>query len=203
MICEEVLKHVRVKVCLDPNPFNPREEWDNLGTMVCFHRRYQLGDKQGGTYGFNSPAEVQEFLKEKNCTWKPVYLYDHSGLTVSTTPGQFAAIDPQGFDWGQVGVIFVTPEKIAKEYGSDTPENRKTARQVLEGEIEDYDKFLRGEAYGFVVEYEDGKVIESCWGFYDIDEAMNEGRAIAQQIVEEESNPIRTTLSNGKTIEIL
>lgn len=27
----------------DDNPFNPRED-DNFGKMVCFHRRYHLGD---------------------------------------------------------------------------------------------------------------------------------------------------------------
>jgi hypothetical protein len=24
---------------------NPRMEFDNLGTMICFHKRYNLGDK--------------------------------------------------------------------------------------------------------------------------------------------------------------
>ena len=23
----------------DDEPINPREEWDNFGTMVCFHKR--------------------------------------------------------------------------------------------------------------------------------------------------------------------
>ena len=27
----------------DDDPFNPRED-DNFGKMVCFHRRYHLGD---------------------------------------------------------------------------------------------------------------------------------------------------------------
>lgn len=29
----------------DPDPMSPRD-WDNLGTMVCWHRRYDLGDEQ-------------------------------------------------------------------------------------------------------------------------------------------------------------
>ena len=37
------MKLVRIK--RDDYPQNPRE-WDNLGTMVCGHRRYCLGDEQ-------------------------------------------------------------------------------------------------------------------------------------------------------------
>jgi len=28
----------------DSNPMNPRTDYDQLATMVCFHRRYTLGD---------------------------------------------------------------------------------------------------------------------------------------------------------------
>ena len=35
----------RLEVILDTYPENPRK-WDNLGTMVCSHRRYDLGDEQ-------------------------------------------------------------------------------------------------------------------------------------------------------------
>lgn len=34
-----------IKVELDDSPGNPRTEWDNLATMVCWHRSYSLGDK--------------------------------------------------------------------------------------------------------------------------------------------------------------
>lgn len=39
---------------------NGSREWDNLGTMVCFHSRYNLGDEQS-----NDP---QEFLQELACS---------------------------------------------------------------------------------------------------------------------------------------
>jgi len=35
-----------VEIRTDPEPLNPREEYDNLGVMVCWHGRYTLGDKQ-------------------------------------------------------------------------------------------------------------------------------------------------------------
>ena len=34
----------KLEIFDDLNPCSPRE-FDNLGTMVCFHRRYNLGDE--------------------------------------------------------------------------------------------------------------------------------------------------------------
>lgn len=36
----------RVQILTDPDPQNPRTEWDHFGTMICWHRRYNLGDEQ-------------------------------------------------------------------------------------------------------------------------------------------------------------
>lgn len=41
---EEEIKGFTLKIVADDSPESPRE-WDNLGTMVCFARRYDLGDK--------------------------------------------------------------------------------------------------------------------------------------------------------------
>jgi len=88
----------------DENPESPRE-WDNFGTMVCFHRRYVLGDK----HNF-SVEEIKEIVQRKDVLALPLFLYDHSGLTMNTT----------GFscpwDSGQVGYIFVEYSKIKGEF---------------------------------------------------------------------------------------
>lgn len=34
-----------LKISYDEDPLNPREDYDHLGTMVCWHRRYNLGDR--------------------------------------------------------------------------------------------------------------------------------------------------------------
>ena len=33
-----------LKMEQDDCPLNPREDWDNLGNMICFHNNYSLGD---------------------------------------------------------------------------------------------------------------------------------------------------------------
>lgn len=42
----------------DTDPSNPRTEFDNASTMVCFHPRYILGDK----HDFSDPDELGYFL---------------------------------------------------------------------------------------------------------------------------------------------
>lgn len=73
----------------------------------------------------------------------PLYLYDHSGITMNTS----------GFscpwDSGQVGWIYADKEMLEKEYGKLTPETLETARRVLEGEVKEYDYYLTGQCYGF------------------------------------------------------
>jgi hypothetical protein len=61
---------------------NPRH-WDNLGTMVCFHRRYELGDKHT-----MSIEEAREFRQSKDIiAWKAFSLARPHGLGLSAKCG--------------------------------------------------------------------------------------------------------------------
>jgi len=217
----------------DNDARSPREENDNFGTMVAFHKRYNLGDERkysepedflrdlcydtvpssevvalvaenkldylrfepdeedkaiyylksyDGHYKkwytedtFVSPlsaaedeaansilewtkiSDLVELAKQHNVIL-PVYLYDHSGLTINTT----------GFscpwDSGQLGWIYATHRDIKEEYGEVTPETLTKAESLLQSEIEEYDLYLTGQCYGFKL-YEGHNEINSCWGF--------------------------------------
>lgn len=45
----------------DEDPWNPREECDNLGTMICFHNRYRLGDE----HHYEDPQQALRRLAEE------------------------------------------------------------------------------------------------------------------------------------------
>jgi len=71
----------------------------------------------------------------------PLYLYDHSGITMNTT----------GFscpwDSGQVGWIYATKKDVKKWYGLkriNKPYIDKV-REILLGEVKAYDRYLTGE----------------------------------------------------------
>lgn len=148
-----------LKIIHDEDYDSPRD-WDNLGTMVCFHRNYQLGNK----HKFNTPEDFLSEIDNNNHVILPLYLYDHSGITISTTPFSCP------WDSGQVGWIYVSKEKIRQEgYGQKvTKKIIEKIKDILKAEIKTYDQYLTGEVFSFIVE-ENGEIVDSCGGFYGRD----------------------------------
>jgi len=167
----------------DMNEESPRD-WDNLGKMICWHGNYNLGDYKDNNY--KNPDnfmhslsglyedELTDYLEQdqidkcyevahqKNIIL-PLYIYDHSGITMRTT----------GFscpwDSGQVGYIYISLEDVRKEYGWKRITKKRWAQieKYLTGEVETYDMYLTGSVYGFTIEKgEDEEHVDSCWGFY-------------------------------------
>lgn len=171
----------------DPHPTNPRE-WDNFGTMVCWHQHYMLGDEQpkrsaedwerafarkleGDTYEAEiwereaTRQEVWEFINERAIVM-PLYLYEHSVVSISTRTFHGRAQHAL-WDSGQVGWIYVTHEDVEAEYGDLSEESLDRARELLSAEVDTYDMYVRGEVY--CVTAKDlwlGALIDSCCGFY-------------------------------------
>lgn len=172
-----------VSICSDENPLNPRTDRDNLGKMFCLHPNYIIGDEQfSATTGFASLSDVESYLrKEREAVLVfPLQLLDHSGLKIKIGSNGFVG-DEQGWDTTNVGFIYVSKEDIVKEYGAIDEETLANAQKVLEGEVEEYDSYLSGDAYGYVIrDPRDGEVVDSCWGYRatDIKEATKEAVAV-------------------------
>lgn len=186
----------RVHIEQDDLAESPRSEYNdaNIGHMMCWHRKYDLGDYEDNDW--SSPLDMMEDLISKHYTlsraksfsqqWKslerkgyvflPLYLYDHSGITMSTA--KFSC----PWDSGQVGWIYTTKEeflRIAYGYTDGTGKTikpnvknwRQEALKRLEEEVRCYDMYLQNEVYGYVTDKWDssGKSWiedDSCWGFY-------------------------------------
>lgn len=179
----EKVGNLTIKIFHDEDPESPRE-WDNLGTMVCFHKRYTLGDKD---HGFKSPEDLQKKLDEKGCVSLPIYMMDHSGLTVRTDPTMFQLCDSEGWDWGKLGYIFADAEKIRKDYNVKriTKAIREKVVNTLNQEVETFNQYLSGDIYGFQIEDEKGTHLESCWGFYGLDYCFEEAKEIAESLAQD------------------
>lgn len=222
----------KLKIQYDEDSLNPRKDYDNFGHMVCWHRRYSLGDE----HNFSEPEvflrelarstlsenQIIDYIKKDNCDtvklqynrsnreWElnvysdflkkwyteytfepktiegpsvvsecilehlpinnlyelaekhyvilPIYLYDHSGITINNS----------GFhcpwDSGQIGWIYASHKEIEQNYGAVSQETIDKSKELLRGETAEYDSYLRGECYGYTIE-KDGEEIESCWSF--------------------------------------
>jgi hypothetical protein len=184
MSTEKRISNYLIEVIQDESPESPRE-WDNLGTMICFHGRYNLGDKhdyRSGDYSGWDEQRKDIEKKENACVILPLYLYDHSGITMKTSP--FGC----NWDSGQVGWIVVSKEQVRKEYNVKriNKELIEKVTKVLEGEVKTYDQYLTGDIYGYKISkvtecdfgHEHKEEVDSCWGFYGEDECMTEAEGI-------------------------
>jgi hypothetical protein len=160
----------------DCDASNPREEYDNFGKLICFHKRYSLGDKSDYRHSdFNSWAALQAQIEEDNdvAVLLPVYMYDHSGITISTSPFSCP------WDSGQIGFIFCTVKQVAEEFSGDN----ERAKNLLISEIKTYDQFLTGDVWCFAIrKADDDEVLESCCGFFGHDYCVNEAKSCADAL---------------------
>ena len=175
---EEDYKGVRIKIIADQDAENPRTDFDPICKMICFHGRYNLGDK----HDFRTTDDLDEYLSDNAveiAASKPLYLFDHSGITMSTKP--FGC----PWDSGQVGYIYITKEAFDKAIGDGWKRSDGTPvtpESLIESEVETYDQYLRGDVYGFTAtyikhdadgdEYEGEELDASTWGLYGLEYAI-------------------------------
>jgi hypothetical protein len=91
----------------------------------------------------------------------PIYLYDHSGLSMRTTPFSCP------WDSGQVGWIYMTPKEIRERYQKKriSKQCREAVAAALVEEIRRYNHYLQGDVYGFEFTSDSGEFI-GCYEFY-------------------------------------
>jgi hypothetical protein len=151
--------------------------------MVFMHRRYNLGDK----HEFSSSEEFFEWLEEERLEGrlyylKTVYMYDHSGIGFSLSNRQYPFNCP--WDAGQIGVIYVAHAKLLEEFNLKewNDEAIKIADKHMAGEIDTYNTFVSGGCMGFVTRTPEGEVLDSCWGFYDLETCKAQAEACITQL---------------------
>lgn len=153
----------KIEIHYDQHGGESPRDWDNAGTMAIYHRRYDFGDK----LEFSDLDDLQAYLASGDCYVLPIYMYEHSGVTISTSP--FSC----GWDSGQVGYIYMTKEKARAEGLTDP-------LATLENEVKTMDSYIRGEVYGYIVYDADDQELDSCWGYLgDADWCIEEAKSVA------------------------
>ena len=240
----------RIQKGYDEFADSPRDFDGNIGSMLCWHSRYSLGDThefkcpddllntmmlenfsfealdemlKSGKYGVRmemqdgkptlmsgrdagrtyteetirlgwpqedfvevlSIGQKVKLLNElPDMLFMPLYLLDHSGLSISTS--DFA--DP--WDSGRVGFIYTTRARYEEETtDQDNPYWKTQAKEILKAEVSEYDIYLQGFCYYVSIDKWCGpedvdpedfltaepywKDYESCGGFLGADDAEN------------------------------
>ena len=137
-----VKEGLAVKFIPAADPINPRTSSDcNTSVLALSHRRYKLGDA-------GHPYDTREYhgweamkasivSNENPLVIKPVYMMDHSGLSISTKPFSCS------WDSGQVGWAYVPASSTL---------TAEQAESALDAELEEYGAYLSGDLYDVCVE---------------------------------------------------
>jgi hypothetical protein len=178
----ERFKHrgLKVRIRSEEEPWNPRE-WDNVGTMIVRHPRYIFGDRDFYSDEAEAMHRGWDFfrrymrLTQGATVVLPLSIYDHSG--VSMWVGTPYTDSYRSWDSSFVGAIVAFKEDIEK---MGTPEDR--VEEVLRAEVKDYNAYLTGDIYEVSI-YKGKKRIETIGGFIGLNEAREEGKAMAESYV--------------------
>lgn len=158
---------MNIKIYYDEFAESPRE-WSPLGTLVCSHHKYALSDvpfPQAGEYG-SLLADFKEYLKTLSLTlndiiYTPVYMYDHSGIALSSTPFSCK------WDSGLLGYHYVSKSTIRTEHAVKRISSKahKAIISVLDAELEVYNHYVQGNCYEFRIFDSEDEFVDSCGGF--------------------------------------
>lgn len=179
-----------INIYPDEDPTDPREMCDYLWTMVCSHSRYRLGDVQVEWWHDwifdhlnNKFSWLEKYFDEignaenidaiqkridKNLVMLPLYLYDHSWITMST--GAFSC---RRDSW-QVGIIYIHRDDLKEHFKVKrlTKKHIDKAKEILEAEVEEYDKYLTWQIYWYRIDWLD----ESCRWFDDQEDMIDQAK---------------------------
>lgn len=158
-----------VVISQDDNASNPREDAEYTTKVLAFHNRYNIC-KEENTFGISTDdydnfAAMEKDLRKNYgvVVCVPLYMYDHSGIALSTTSFN------DRWDSGQLGFIVATRADICKGFGVKiaTKKIKERIKANIILEVETLNQYYSGEVYGFqVIDVETENEIDSCWGFF-------------------------------------
>lgn len=143
-----------IQICQDDGQADNPIADDEAIQVAMWHPNYDWGTGQS----FAEPQDFEDFCADNEVTRLPLYLYEHSGLTVSTS--DFGC----RWDSGQVGWVYLTADAI-KEHGIPNPEDQ------LRGAVKQLDDWLTGNVWGYRIFRKCrccgnlAEEIDACWGF--------------------------------------
>lgn len=162
-----------LEISYDNYPSSPRE-WSNLGYFITCDRDYYSPDinntiehivKETGDEASNQKEHMELIKKaikketgEKVVAIYPVVKYEHSGIA-------YKLGTVHNFDYSNNGFYIIT-DKTAKELGA----SKKSFLRIIAQELEVYNKYVNGEVYQFCLYNDNGEIVDSCSGFYDIED---------------------------------
>lgn len=184
-------KYIRVKNTGDT--FSIYEDQNALEADDPIHEEI---DKSDFKYWIIDDLTISDYmiLMEPYAEWLPLWLYDHSGISISCGERTYPYDDV--WDSSCIGWIVMLKKDMKDLPGVNENNWKRIADKIMKGEVLVYDKYLTGDVYGYKLlskedETSEWEEISSCWGFYGSNIWSN-------GIVESVGNGIENALDSGK-----
>lgn len=148
----------------DEHASSPSEYGDEGLFIVANHRQFYVpapGEKRVP----NSANEVVDKYSDTHHVFG-LEAYIHGGVVLALN-GEGNFPDRQ-WDVSQVGFVFASKAEWT---------NRADARKAVLGKVEEWNQYLSGDVWGYIIENDEGYDVDSCWGFYGEEYARQEGEA--------------------------
>uniref|UniRef100_A0A6M3JGW1 Uncharacterized protein n=1 Tax=viral metagenome TaxID=1070528 RepID=A0A6M3JGW1_9ZZZZ len=132
--------------------------------------------------------DAKEYIKKYHIFGLEAYI--HSGVVLALSyEGNFC--DRQ-WDVSQLGLVFVSKKEAR---------TKKSAKELALGLIREWNDYLSGSVYGYVIKFKEGDE-DSCWGYYgDTEYMIKECKSIIDNYIkrkQEENNKRLKTLIKNK-----
>lgn len=185
-------KRLKVLVDYDEFPMNPLE-YEDVVRIVCLnHRRYNVGHEQ---VDMDEVEELrQRLLGGEMAGYRPVYMYDHSGIALSTSPFSCQ------WDSGLIGWAYVTKDAaIEVGFDPDSAEGRHAVGRLIEEVVKRYGHYVAGDAWYIRVVDEDGDELEMSDLLSDLHDATEEADKMLARVFEVETK----RLNNNRKYQLV
>jgi hypothetical protein len=177
---------LKVRIVDDHDTGSPLKEFSNVSKIVLFGKVKHLGDEHN--YDARGGIDFVKEVCEEECggdegfaAITDIYVYEHGGMLVSTTP--FG----DKWDSWRAGFAYVTMETAREESSAaDEAGLREWAKSAIEDEVGTLAQYVSGDVHGFEV-YDDDtdEIVESCYGFYGEDYCREEAEGALKYCVEQ------------------
>ncbi len=148
------------------------EFWGNEDVFLVYdHRQFSVERKGFDAQEINDHCADTRRLFYKGYFVFPLYAYIHSGVSLSLGRSY-----PHNCPWDTSMRGFVLVKRA--EFWS-----KAKARKAADSIVSEWNQYLSGDVWGYVVKDAQDNEVDSCWGFYGFQYCEDEARAVVASLV--------------------
>lgn len=164
----------KLVISYDDDAWNPRDCDENLGSLCM--KRYNVDNpdrfmqiideayRQNPEDAWDHAIKIRKILEEEGyapALVVPISVFDHGFL-------KFMRGEYSDWDIGVAGFYIVTKDDI-KRYGLRNPTWDEMC-EIIDRELDDLTRYSNGQIYRYTLFDDEGNVLESCGGFYSLED---------------------------------